>query len=131
MAASPKKHPDPERVAVLRALPLEIKEQITGEEAEAFMYGLELPDSLLEKLKDYLTDEPLPPLRPATTLKKENNMSEQKPCPTCQGKKVIEGICEVSSEWRGPEKDLVDDTQCTPDQTCPTCKGKGYEESRC
>lgn len=46
--------PDPERVAILRSLPLEIKEQITGEEAEAFMYNRELPDSLLEKLHDYL-----------------------------------------------------------------------------
>jgi hypothetical protein len=46
--------PNPERVAVLRSLPLEVKEQITGEEADAFMYDRELPDSLLEKLKDYL-----------------------------------------------------------------------------
>lgn len=132
MAASPKKHPDPNRVAILRALPLEIKEQLTGEEAEAFMYNLELPDSLLEKLKDYLTDEPSPdtagPSIATLTPKKENHMSEHKPCPTCQGKKVIEGICEVSSEWRGTENGLADDTQCTPDQTCPTCEGKGYEE---
>jgi hypothetical protein len=49
-----KEKPDPERVKILRSLPLEVKEQITGEEAEAFMYNLELPDSLLEKLKDYL-----------------------------------------------------------------------------
>lgn len=46
--------PDKERVAVLRSLPLEIKQQITGEEAEAFMYNRELPESLLEKLKDYI-----------------------------------------------------------------------------
>lgn len=46
--------PDPERVAVLRSLPLEIKQQITGEEAEAFMYNRELPESLEKKLKDYL-----------------------------------------------------------------------------
>lgn len=131
MAESPKKHPDPNRVAVLRALPLEIKKQITGEEAEAFMYNLELPDSLLEKLKDYLTDEQPPNVAgpsPSTLMHKENHMSEHKPCPTCQGKKVIEGICEVSSEWRGAENGLADDTQCTPDQTCPTCEGKGYEE---
>lgn len=121
MAAPPKKKPDPKRVAALRALPLEIKEQITGEEAEAFIYDLDLPDSLLVKLKDYLTDEP-------TLKQKENQMSEHKPCPTCQGKKVIEGICEVSSEWRGSENGLADDTQCTPDETCPTCNGKGYEE---
>ena len=49
-----KKKPNPERVALLRSLPLEIKSQITGEEAQAFMYGEDLPESLLEKLKDYL-----------------------------------------------------------------------------
>jgi hypothetical protein len=43
-------------MAVLRSLPLEIKEQITGEEAQAFLYREELPESLLEKLKDYLED---------------------------------------------------------------------------
>lgn len=48
---------DPERMKVLRSLPLEIKEQITGEEAQAFLQGEELPDSLLEKLKDYLEVE--------------------------------------------------------------------------
>lgn len=46
--------PDPERVAILRSLPLEVKQQITGDEAEAFMYNEELPESLMEKLKDYL-----------------------------------------------------------------------------
>jgi hypothetical protein len=43
-------------MAVLRALPLEIKQQITGEEARAFLYNEELPESLLEKFKDYLED---------------------------------------------------------------------------
>jgi len=51
-----KEKPDPQRMSVLRALPLEIKEQITGEEAQAFLYNEELPESLLEKLKDYLED---------------------------------------------------------------------------
>lgn len=55
--AGPRKEkPDPQRMAVLRALPLEIKQQITGEEAQAFLYKEELPESLLEKLKDYLED---------------------------------------------------------------------------
>jgi hypothetical protein len=55
--AGPRKEkPDPERMAALRALPLEIKEQITGEEAQAFLYNEELPESLLLKLKDYLED---------------------------------------------------------------------------
>ena len=52
-----KEKPDPQRMAVLRSLPMEVKEQITGEEAEAFMYNQELPESLLEKLKDYLVEE--------------------------------------------------------------------------
>lgn len=52
-----KKKPDPERVALLRSLPLEIKSRITGEEAQAFMYGEDLPESLLEKLKDYLEED--------------------------------------------------------------------------
>ena len=52
-----KKKPNPERVAMLRSLPLEIKSQITGEEAQAFMYGEDLPESLLEKLKDYLEED--------------------------------------------------------------------------
>lgn len=52
-----KEKPDPQRVAVLRSLPLEIKEQISGEEAEAFMYNRELPESLLKKLEDYLEEE--------------------------------------------------------------------------
>ena len=54
MTDKPKEKPDPQRVAVLRRLPLAIKQQITGEEADAFMYNKELPQSLLEKLKDYL-----------------------------------------------------------------------------
>ena len=52
-----KDKPDPERMAVLRALPIEIKEKITGEEAQAFLYKEELPDSLMEKLKDYMVIE--------------------------------------------------------------------------
>ncbi len=48
---------DPERMAVLRGLPVEIKQQITGEEARAFLYKEELPESLLEKLKGYSVEE--------------------------------------------------------------------------
>lgn len=57
MTDAKKAQPDAKRVAVLRSLPLEVKEQITGEEAEAFMYNRELPDSLLEKLKEYLDED--------------------------------------------------------------------------
>jgi hypothetical protein len=49
--------PNPERMAILRSLPIEIKQQITGEEAHAFLYDTTMPDSLLEKLKDYLIPE--------------------------------------------------------------------------
>lgn len=46
--------PDPERMAVLRSLPVEVKQNITGEEAHAFLYKEVLPDTFLEKIKDYL-----------------------------------------------------------------------------
>lgn len=59
-AAARRDRPDPQRMAILRSLPLEIKQQITGEEAQAFLYNDPLPDSLLEKLKEYLVDEPEP-----------------------------------------------------------------------
>ena len=57
MSKEKQEKPDPQRVAVLRSLPLEIKEQISGEEAEAFMYNRELPESLMEKLKDYMVQQ--------------------------------------------------------------------------
>jgi|GEM_PF-675071 len=49
--------PDPERMAILRSLPIEIKQRLTGEEAQAFLYNEPLPESLLDKLKDYLVDD--------------------------------------------------------------------------
>jgi hypothetical protein len=52
-----KEKPDPERMAILRSLPVEVKQQITGEEAQAFLYKEALPDSLLEKLKGYLIED--------------------------------------------------------------------------
>jgi hypothetical protein len=45
---------DPDRMAALRQLPIEVKQKITGEEAQAFLYKEPLPDSLIEKLKDYI-----------------------------------------------------------------------------
>lgn len=47
----------PERMKVLKSLPVEIKQQLTGEEAQAFLYGEELPEELFEKLKDYLVED--------------------------------------------------------------------------
>ncbi len=52
----PRGKPNPERMAILRSLPIDVKQKLTGAEAEAFLYDEELPDSLLEKLKDYLVD---------------------------------------------------------------------------
>ncbi|HHB77061.1 MAG TPA: hypothetical protein ENK84_11060 [Desulfobulbus sp.] len=49
--------PNPDRVAFLRSLPVEVKEQITGDEAEAFMFATEIPQSLYEKIKDYITED--------------------------------------------------------------------------
>lgn len=50
------KKPDPQRVAFLRGLPIEVKKEITGEEAEAFMYGEDIPETLYEKIKDYIKE---------------------------------------------------------------------------
>lgn len=50
--------PNPEKVAFLRSLPLEIKASITGEEAEQFIFGDYIPESLYEKIKNFLTEDP-------------------------------------------------------------------------
>jgi len=49
--------PNPERIAFLRSLPIEVKEQITGEESEAFMFEKDIPESLFEKIKDYIKED--------------------------------------------------------------------------
>ncbi len=49
--------PDPARMQALRSLPLEIKQTLTGEEVDAFLFEDEWPDSLREKLKDYIVEE--------------------------------------------------------------------------
>lgn len=48
---------DPAKMQVLRDLPIEIKQQLTREEVDAFLHDEVWPDSLREKLKDYLVDE--------------------------------------------------------------------------
>jgi hypothetical protein len=48
------KDPEPQRVALLRSLPLEVKETITGEEAASFINNEPLSETLYEKIKDYL-----------------------------------------------------------------------------
>ncbi len=55
--SSHNRKPDPEKVAFLRSLPLDVKQAITGEEAEAFMFEKEIPESLFEKIKDYIKEE--------------------------------------------------------------------------
>ncbi len=55
--APDKRTPNPDRVAFLRTLPLDIKETITGEEAEVFMYENDIPESLYEKIKDHIDED--------------------------------------------------------------------------
>lgn len=49
-----KRRPDPVKIQILRMLPLEIKESLTREEVNAILYEEVWPDSLKEKLKDYI-----------------------------------------------------------------------------
>lgn len=58
MADEPvKKQIDPAKMQVLRSLPIEIKQTLTRQEVDAFLHDDVWPDSLREKLKDYLVDE--------------------------------------------------------------------------
>jgi hypothetical protein len=52
-----KRKTDPVRIHLLRSLPLKIKESFTKEEIDAILYENVWPDSLMEKLKDYLEEE--------------------------------------------------------------------------
>ena len=54
--SSEKRKPDPARVAILRSLPAEVKATITGEEADQFIYTDALPESLYEKIRDFLAE---------------------------------------------------------------------------
>ncbi|MDQ1334607.1 MAG: hypothetical protein QG552_1557 [Thermodesulfobacteriota bacterium] len=49
-----KKEPMPERMEALRELPGEILRRLTKSEIKAFLFEEVWPDSLQEKLKDYL-----------------------------------------------------------------------------
>ena len=51
-----RRKPDPEKMQALRSLPIEIKQNLTREEADAFLYEETWPDSLVEKLKDYIVN---------------------------------------------------------------------------
>ena len=54
--SSEKRKPDPARVAILRSLPAEVKATITGEEADQFISTDALPESLYEKIRDFLVE---------------------------------------------------------------------------
>ena len=49
-----KEQPKPERLDALRTLPPEITKNLTKEEVTAFLFEEEWPDSLCEKLKDFM-----------------------------------------------------------------------------
>ena len=48
------REPDSKRLEALRMLPEKIMRNLTREEIDAFLHKDEWPDSLREKLKDYL-----------------------------------------------------------------------------
>ncbi len=52
-----KNKPAPERVAFLRSLPIDVKQSLSKEEANAFLYELPWPETLYEKLKDFIEEE--------------------------------------------------------------------------
>lgn len=52
-----KKKVDPTRMNVLRSLPQSVKDSLTKEEVDAFLYSDDWPESLLEKLKDFIVEE--------------------------------------------------------------------------
>ena len=49
--------PKPERIKALKSLPKDLMERLTKEEVHAFLFDEVWPDSLQEKLKDYLVEE--------------------------------------------------------------------------
>lgn len=55
--SSAKRKCDPVKMQVLRMLPLEIKQSLTKAEVDAFLYDETWPDSLKEKLRDYMMDD--------------------------------------------------------------------------
>jgi len=52
-----RKTPDPARLEAMRKLPREVLETLDKEEVQAFLHEKDWPDSLKEKLRDYLVDE--------------------------------------------------------------------------
>ena len=54
---SPKRKPDPVRVQFLKSLPSKIVQSLTKEDVDAILYEDVWPDSLKEKLEDYIVEE--------------------------------------------------------------------------
>ena len=57
MTEKENRKPEPRRLEALRRLPKKTMESLSKEEINIFLFEDEWPDSLREKLKDYLTDE--------------------------------------------------------------------------
>ena len=49
--------PDPEKMRVLRSMSLQIKQSLTKEEVNAFLYEELWPDTLIEKLGEFLANK--------------------------------------------------------------------------
>ena len=49
--------PDPARLEALRSLPRDVLDTLTKEEVQTFLQQETWPESLREKLKDYLVEE--------------------------------------------------------------------------
>ena len=52
-----KERPSPERLTALRRLPKEILKMLNQDEINAFLHDEVWPDSLRDKLKDYMVEE--------------------------------------------------------------------------
>jgi hypothetical protein len=55
--SAPDRKPDPARLEAMKNLPREVILTLTREEVNAFLFDEVWPDSLKEKLKDYVTGE--------------------------------------------------------------------------
>jgi hypothetical protein len=54
---APDRKPDPARLEAMKNLPREVMLTLTREEVNAFLFDEVWPDSLKDKLKDYVTVE--------------------------------------------------------------------------
>ena len=52
-----KKEPDPERKGALESLPPHIRESLTEEETDLFLFGEEWPESLFEKMNEFIVKD--------------------------------------------------------------------------